>query len=81
MIPLPQSHRTALLTRYTSRPNKLWLVTGWRSRGKWHLEYRWAGVPLRSRMLFQFEPNGPWYQAESYDEDIVPTLKFGKEQK
>lgn len=78
---IPSTHKTALLSKFTSRQNKLWLAIGWIHRARWFLEYRWAGAYMRSRMQFRFEPAGEWYTADSYDEDIVPTLKFGKEGK
>jgi len=30
-------------------------------------------------MQFQFEPDGEWVRTESYEDDILPTLKFDKE--
>jgi hypothetical protein len=30
-------------------------------------------------MLFQFGPDEPWVEAKSFDEDVMPTFKFGKD--
>jgi hypothetical protein len=30
-------------------------------------------------MLFQFEPDGEWIQADSFEEDVLTKYKFSKE--
>ncbi len=87
-VPLPAHFRRALLTEQTSRINKLHLAISWKQLRGWYVEWRWAGegpeLPygvMRSRLCFQFEPDGPFIEAKSFDEDVVPTLKYGKEQK
>jgi hypothetical protein len=72
------SRRHALLHDTNSRQNKLWLVACWRSVDC-YIEYRWEGTPYRSRLAFQFEPHGIWLVARSYDDDVRPFLKFGKD--
>jgi len=79
METVPEKLRQVILGKYTSRQNKLWIVTGWKHFKQWHIEWKWAGDYMRSRMLFQFELNGPWIQALSFEEDILPKLKYGKE--
>lgn len=76
MNPIPPHFRRSLLSRYTSRQNKLWLAIAWRHFHGYHIEWRWDGAPNRSRMLFQFEPDGAFVRAESYEDDIAPTLVF-----
>jgi hypothetical protein len=71
--------KKALLSESTSRQNKLWLITGWIHFRKWYIEWKWAGEPYNSRMLFMFEPNGIWIEAKSFDEDMLPKYKYGKE--
>lgn len=36
---------------------------------------------MRSRMAFRFEEGAPLVDAQSFDEDVVPTFKFGSEKK
>lgn len=76
---IPANLKEAILSDYTSRHNKLWLVTSWQFSRDFYIEYKWAGKEFQSRMSFQFEENGPWIEAKSYEEDIAPKLKFGKE--
>jgi hypothetical protein len=76
---IPTTHRRALMSSDTSRQNKLWLVTAWHER--WFMEWRWQGEPMRSRMAFRFEPSAAFAEAQSFDEDVVPTLKFGSDKK
>ncbi len=78
---MPIAKRQALLSKYTSRQNKLWLVTAWKYFCPWYVEWKWAGDPFRSRMLFQFSPDGKWVEAQSFEEDLMSTYKFGKETK
>lgn len=75
---IPEEHRKALLGKYSSKQNKLWMVTAWKYFKPWYVDYKWAGEPIRSRMLFKFSPDGPWVQAESFEEDMLPTFKFDK---
>lgn len=63
----------------TSRQNKLWLVAAWAER--WFIEWKWQGVPMRSRLAFRFSDESGFTEAQSFDEDIVPTFKFGIERK
>lgn len=58
--------KSALLTSATSRQNKLWLAI------INDIQWRWQGVPRRSRMAFLVE--GEWREAKSYDEDVVPLM-------
>lgn len=67
------------MTEDTSRPNKLWLAISWRHAYGWHIEWRWKADPFRSRLMFQFGPDEPFQPAKSFDEDVVPRLKSGKE--
>lgn len=76
----PQAKR-ALLSKDTSRQNKLWLVAGWTHFHGWFIEYKWKGVLGNSRLLFRFSENENFTEAESFDEDVLPTFKFGKENK
>ena len=76
---IPIKYRQAILGEYSSRQNKIWLATTWKRFKPWYIEWKWAGEPYRSRMLFQFDLNGPWVEAKSFDEDILPKYKFGKE--
>lgn len=76
---IPADHKRALMTEHTSRQNKLWLVSGWMDRYPWFIEWKWQGEPMRSRLLFRFGPDESFVAARSFDEDVVPTFKFGKE--
>lgn len=86
MTPLPSTHRHLLMTEETSRQNKLWLAAGWQFQG-WFVEWRWAGDGpkknglMRSRLQFRFAPEEKFVDARSFDEDVMPTFKFGKEGK
>lgn len=71
--------RRALLSSQTSRQNKLWLATAWHHFDQVFLEWKWRGDYMRSRLCFRFAPGEEFVDAKSYDEDVVPTLKFGKE--
>ena len=75
---IPTHYRAALLSRYTSRRNKIHLAIGWAHFHGLRIEYRWSGAPYRSRLQFQFEQDGAWFTAESYEDDIAPTLKLEK---
>jgi hypothetical protein len=79
MIPITNSAKAALLSEYTSRPNKLWLAIAWTHFKGYFIEWKWQGAEFRSRMMFKFSPDEPFVPAKSYEDDIVPTLKFGKE--
>jgi hypothetical protein len=80
-IQIPISSRKTLLGKYTSRQNKLHLITGWKHFHHWYVEWKWAGDPYKSRMLFSFSPEDKWVEAKSFDEDILPTYNYGKESK
>ncbi len=72
---LPKEFQRCLMSSDTSRHNKLWLLTGWRARG-FDFEWKWQGEPGRSRMMFSFEPGQLCKAARSYEEDVLPTLKW-----
>jgi hypothetical protein len=78
-VTIPDSARKALLSKDSSRQNKLWLITGWQYFKPWYIDWKWAGAPYNSRILFRFEPDGEWIKAESFDEDVLPLYKFSKE--
>jgi hypothetical protein len=80
-IQIPDAAKQALLSKYVSRLNKIHLVIGWTHFRNWYIDWKWAGNPYRSRMLFRFSPDGNWVQAESFEEDLMPTYKFGKDSK
>ena len=71
--PLPKELARCLMSDGNSRHNKLWLLTGWLT--EWSFEWRWQGAPGKSRMLFAFD-GGPFKPARSYEEDVLPTLKW-----
>ena len=73
MVASEKDRRRALLSPDTSRQNKVWLVTGWQRDGM-AVEWDWAGARNDSRLLFSFA-GGPWQEAKSHDEDVMPTLK------
>lgn len=76
---LSDARRRVILSKETSRQNKIWLVTCWRYFDGAVIEWKWRGEYMRSRMCFQFGPDEAFIEAKSYDEDVVPNLKFGKE--
>lgn len=76
--PLPPPFRRALLHDEISQPNKMHLIAGWRSRG-FFVAYRFQGEALRTRMLVQLEPDGPWVPCRSFEFDVRPLLKFSRE--
>lgn len=78
MEKIPDSARKALLDKYSSRCNKLHLMIGWKHFRNYYIEFKWAGRPFNSRMLFQFEPDGPWIQSQSFEEDLLTTYNFGE---
>ena len=80
-LPMPEGHRKALLSEYSSKQNKLWLIAGWQYFKPWYFDWKWAGEPIKSRMLFRFSPDGPWIQAKSFEEDLLPTYKFDEDRK
>jgi hypothetical protein len=72
---LPKEFQRSLMSDGTSRHNKLWLLTGWKAVGYW-FEWKWQGEPGRSRMMFSFEPGQPFKAARSFEEDVLPMLKW-----
>lgn len=72
---IPDKNRQILLGKDTSRLNKIHLAIGWTRFRGWYIDYRWVGVFLRSRLEFQFAPDGLWYQAQSFDEDVFVDFK------
>lgn len=80
-IKIPNSYRKALLSKYCSRMNKLHLIAGWTYFNNWYIDWKWAGEPHKSRMLFKFWPDEDWVQAESFEEDLMPTYKFARDSK
>jgi hypothetical protein len=76
---IPDHLRKSILSEFSSRQNKLWMVTAWQHFRPFYIEWKWAGEAFKSRMLFQFQPNGPWVEAKSFEEDVLPRYKFGKE--
>jgi hypothetical protein len=79
--PLPIHLRQVLIYETISRQNKLWLATSWAQCRGWFVEWKWAGAEMRSRLCFRFTPEGSWFEAKSFDEDVRPHLKFAKEMK
>ena len=79
MITIPIVNRKILLGKYTSRMNKIHLVIGWTHFRNWYIDWKWAGDSYNSRMLFRFGPDEAWVQAESFEEDLLSTYKFGKD--
>lgn len=75
-LPITESARKALLSKYSSRQNKLWLITGWRHFHNWYIDWKWAGEPFKSRMLFRFSPDEKWIVAKSFEDDLLPTYKY-----
>lgn len=73
---LPSKIRKAILSKYTSRINKYWIIKS--IQPIYYLKYKWAGIPYNSRMLFQFEEDGDWVIAKSFEEDLWPTYKFAE---
>jgi hypothetical protein len=76
---IPIANRKILLGKYTSRQNKLHLIVGWKHFRNWYIDLKFAGEPYKSRMLFRFGQDEPWVQAESFEEDLLPTYKFSKD--
>jgi hypothetical protein len=72
MRPLPLPFRQSLLSQYSSRVNKLWLLITWQRDG-YAIEWRWQGAAFRSRLEFDFGDG--WQVAQSYDDDIRPNLR------
>ena len=75
---IPEVNRKLLLGSDTSRLNKIHLATGWAHFHSWYIQWRWAGAFLRSCLEFQFTADGPWIQAKSFDEDVLPTYAGAK---
>jgi hypothetical protein len=71
--------RQALLSKWTSRQNKLWLATTYKYFDGWFVEWKWQGEHMHSRLCFRFGPDEPFVVAKSYEEDVVPTFKFNRE--
>ena len=80
-VQIPKGAREALLSKYSSRRNKMHLFIGWTHFRNYYIDLKWEGEEFESRMLFRFSPDGPWVQAKSFDEDMLPTFKFCKEDK
>ena len=59
-VHIPDSARRALLSKYSSRRNKMHLLIGWTHFHKWYIDMKWEGEEFESRMLFRFSPDGPW---------------------
>lgn len=78
-IQIPNTLKNILLGKNTSRQNKLWLITAWKHFENWYIDYKWAGEPMKSRMLFKFSPEDKWIEAKSFEEDLFPTYKFAKD--
>jgi hypothetical protein len=72
--------KRVLLHETCSRLNKIHCAIGWAHFYGWFIEWKWMGDPYRSRVGFRFGPNEPFVAARSYDDDVRPLLKFGKEQ-
>jgi hypothetical protein len=73
--------RHALMSEETSRQNKLWLATSWAHFKGWFIEWKWQGVPMRSRLMFRFGPNEDFVAAKSFEEDVLIKYKFNDERK
>jgi len=78
---IPNHLKQSLLSELSSRQNKIWMVTAWQHFRPFYIEWKWAGEQFKSRMLFQFIVDGPWIEAKSFEEDVLPKYKFGKEKK
>lgn len=72
---MSQRMRQALLGKQTSRHNKFWLVAEYKRQGLF-VEWKWAGAAWKSRLLFRFGPEENFVPSKSYEEDVVPTLKW-----
>jgi len=71
---LPEEFQRCLLMSNTSRHNKLWLLTGWLKQ--YDFRWKWQGAPGKSRMMFAFHPMDGFTAARSYEEDVLPTMKW-----
>ena len=78
--PIPRHMRQALVHDTISHINKLHIAIGRKSIGE-YVEYKFDGDNIRSRMLFQFEPDGSWHKAKSFELDVWPNLKWAKDMK
>jgi hypothetical protein len=65
---LAPHRQRALLSKYTSRCNKIALCAGWR------VDWRWAGPRFNSRIEVLLD--GAWTSTKSYEDDIRPKLKL-----
>ena len=78
--PIPRHMRQALVHDTISHINKLHIAIGRKSIGE-YVEYKFDGDNIRSRMLFQFEPDGLWHKAKSFELDVWPYLIWAKNMK
>jgi hypothetical protein len=70
---LEESRQDALMSKHSSRRNKLWLVGWYVAEGRF-VEWRWEGEPYRSRLCFRFAPDGNFRPSKSYEDDVYPHL-------
>lgn len=74
--------RFALLSDTTSRRNKMALLAQCQLDNI-DVEYCWKGTAYETRLLVLFDQTFcdtvQWQQCKSYDEDVRPLLKSGKE--
>lgn len=75
MLLLEQSSQDALMSKHSSRRNKLWLVGSYLAEGRF-VEWRWAGEPYKSRLCFRFTPDGTFRPSKSYEDDVYPLLDW-----
>lgn len=66
-----------LLSKHTSRCNKMHLAAAWGVLWRWQGEGPMPNGVMRSRMAFQI--NGEWREAKSWDEDVRTKLIENKE--
>lgn len=71
--------KRTLLHETTSRLNKIHCAISWAHFYGWFIEWKWQGAPFRSRICFRFGPEESFVPARSYDDDVRPLLKYGKE--
>lgn len=67
----------SLTGKQTSRRNKMALLAQYVSEGL-SITWKWQGAPYESRLLISVE-SGCFVECKSYDEDVRPKLKSGKE--
>jgi hypothetical protein len=73
-VSVTKSQRAALLSRFSSRRNKMAMIAEYRRQGL-QIQYEWMGEPYNSRLAFMFDGDGRWHVAKSYCDDIRPFLK------